>query len=197
MLLWYAVSRALITSHTRRLDHVSPPLQRQDLPQPAADEWNTTTEQMFSSTCSTSASTKELPVWSSLLSINILLSRFFFEISCLVWCRLILSQSRDTRQKRTWAAAFLQQLWHCRATISITAVHFCVPCHRHRSSDASRRCDRATELISRLLLRLLRGDDETLFHRELSDLSGRNISPVSLLNTLGSQQSPRLSLRGI
>lgn len=33
---------------------------------------------------------------------------------------------------------------------------------------------------------MLRGEDETLFHRELRDLSGGDLSAVSLLNTLWS-----------
>lgn len=53
------------------------------------------------------------------------------------------------------------------------------PCPHSESSDASRRCDRPAELVGRLLLLLLRGEDQTVFYRELCDLSGGNLSAVS------------------
>lgn len=55
--------------------------------------------------------------------------------------------------------------------------------------DASWCCYRPAELVARLLLQLLCGEDETLFHWELRDLSGGNLSTVSLLNAMCSRPS--------
>lgn len=76
---------------------------------------------------------------------------------------------------------------HLSSDITVITVRFCAPRSRHQSSDASRCCDSATELIGRLLLLLLRGEDDTVFHPELRDLSGWNLSAVSLPRTQWSE----------
>lgn len=173
---------------------VSPPPQRQDLPQPAAD---TSPSRAWLTRYETPAP------WQDVFNVAVFCGFIILDYSALLnlavlyridgyisiyMCRCI------------WLGFFLfSNLWSKAASdlrVELLGVHnssyqlipASVRSYPHsRSSDASRRCDRPAELVCRLLLRLLRGEDPAVFHRELRDLSGGNLSAVSFLVALCSQ----------
>ncbi len=176
---------ALITLHTALMRPlftaigpcVSPPLQRRDVPQSAADESTVPPSRCYVAPA-LSQHVINIPVSPQFLSVMIW--RFS-------WLVIPLNPRCPLHAKRESQILYnsLPTL-HTSAAQSVITVRVCAPCTRFQSSDASRCCDRATELISRLLLRLLRAENETAFHRELRDLAGGNLSAVSFLNTINS-----------